>query len=274
MRRLNGRYAGSDVPRVTGYIEPTAAGETITWGSWSERPTERATWPITLFPHASGSDYSGSTVDQSNYRTLADDAHVMRRSVLVEGGYSTFGIAFIGAPTRRIREICGALDAYPLLDESDHSELETEIEEREWQEWGRSDFKREIADAFDLDLDALDERLGKREDGSSVLDRVIDETWYAFASQHGDGGKTCEAPDSCHFYIDHAIQWLRKERDLGAWLVLGDVQWKEREMFSVARDAALEDRHDAAREILALWPDLVLVDLAGDEDGAEDVAAA
>ena len=254
MRRINGRYATKSALPYTGYVEPVAAGDTITWGEWSKFPTADRTWPITLFPYSSGSDYSGSTVEQSNYRVLCDDTHVMRRSVIVEGNYSTFGVAYLGHPTRKIREICAALDGYTLLDESDHSELETEIEQKQWQEWGRADFRREIADAFEgLDLDVLEASLGtyQVEHGSdkkkqrSVLDRLLDGTWHSFSEQHGDGGRIFEAPDSCHFYIDDAIAWLQKERTFGDLLVLGHVTYEARHALSVARDASQEGKPES-----------------------------
>lgn len=233
MRRINGTYSTKSALPYTGYVEPIAAGDTITWGSWSDSPIGDRTWPITLFPYSSGSDYSGSTVEQSNYRVLIDDAHVMRRSVIVEGGYSTFGVAYIGAPTRRIREICAALDGYPLLDESDHSELESEIEQEQWQEWGRADFAREIESELGLALQECD---------LPDVDKLLDGTWHSFSEHHGDGGRVFEAPDSCHFYIDAAIKWLQKERTFGRLLVLGHVRYEARHALSVARDASLEDK--------------------------------
>lgn len=265
----------------TGYIEPTAAGETITWGTWSDTPTERRTMAITLFPYSSGSDYMGSVVEQSNYRVLAEDEHVMRRSVLIEGGYSTFGVAFIGYPTRRIRAIVSALESYPLLDEDAHSELECEIETREWASYGRAEFRRdmvtEFGDGLDEILDGLDEGFtptmaveASYETRVAPSVRLLDATWHAFSEHHGDMGRIFEAPDSCHFYIDDAIKWLRSERDLGFALVLGSIEYREQGTFSVAKDAALEGRLDAAREILATWPDLVLVELSDDETEASE----
>ena len=131
----------------SGYIsreDYEGPGSTITWGSWTDRARDFDDIPITLFPYASGSDYSGGTVEQSNYQVLSEDAHVAGRSVLISGGHGSFGIAYIGAPTRRIAAIVASLEAYPVLDESHMSEMETEIEAKQWEDWGRDSFKRTI----------------------------------------------------------------------------------------------------------------------------------
>lgn len=187
---------------VDGYIaldEYEGPGSTIRWGSWERgrRPlAPEQSIPITLFPYASGSDYSGNTVEASNYRVLQEDAHVMARSVLIQGDHGTFGIAYIGQPTRRIRAILDALDGYPLLDEDDHSKLEQEIENEQWASWGRDDFRRDLAKAIFLPGD---------EDELQLTDRELDALWYEFASDHGDMGRVFESPDSCHFYIKEGV---------------------------------------------------------------------
>lgn len=283
MRRSLYQASDINVP-VTGYLntEDAEPGNTITWGSWFDNSAGGERVALTLIPYSSGSDYSGSTVEQSNYRVLAADSEVTAQSVLIQGDYGTFGIAYLGEPSDHIREICGALESYPLLDESDHSELEMEIEQEQWADWGRKDFKRalviEFGEGLDEILDGLDEGFIAKIDERAAYDervapstRVLNATWYSFASSHGDGGRVFEAPGSCHFYIEDAIKWLRENRDLGAFLVLGNIEYGERATFSVARDAALEGRLDDARKILAMWPDLVLVELTeGDAEAVEE----
>lgn len=240
----------------TGWLlldEYEGPGSTIRWGSWSEMAPiapERYV-PITMFPYSSGSDYSGDTVELSNYQVLAEDEHVMSRSVLIQGSHGTFGIAYIGFPTRRIREIVAALESYPLLDESHHSELEMIIEQREWNEWGLKEFRHEVEKEF-----------GEFE----VTDNTLDDTWWSFCEQHSDGGRVFEQGDSVHFYVDDAVKWLRKEREIGNWLVLGRVEWSERHTLSVARDAALEGRNEECLRILKLFTDCVLVELETPND--------
>jgi hypothetical protein len=227
------------------YIEHVEPGSSIRWGNWSDRRDDRYTTPITLFPYSSGSDYSGNTVEQSNYRVLLADEHVMSRSVEIHGGHSTFGVAFIGYPTRRIREILSGLDGYPLIDESDLSELEMEIEQREWADWGCDEFRREIDKEFEVDL--LD---------VGVDDKTLSATWWSFSGHHGDGGRVFEAPDSCHFYIDDALEWLTKTRrfvsedGMRACLVLGSVEYRRMSELDIARDMFYSGRFAECYELL------------------------
>lgn len=279
IERSIGRYSSkttnpSAQHNYTGWIEPTAAGETITWGDWSKAPTADKTMAITLFPYACFGDHDNSgTVERSNYRALVDDEHVMRRSVLVEGGYGTTGIAYIGFPTRRIRAICDSLYGYPLLDEDAHSEMEMEMETEQWADHGRHDFKRAIEEAFDLDLDDR-ETHGTPED----LDGLLDRLWWSY-SEGGSGDTHWFEGDACCFRHDGAIEWMRKTlywdtSDGDAWLVLCRVEYNERHTFSVARDAALEGRLDDARKILAAWPDAVIIEFTSDDASGDAPAQA
>jgi len=255
-----------DALPYTGYIDLDDAtpGETITWNSWTAEGGDGKI-AITLFPYANGSDYSGTLVERSNYRVLKGDEHVMRRSVLVDGGYGTFGIAYLGAPTRRIRELCKSLDGYPLLDESDHSDLEMETEQEAWSDWGRADFKRELVEAFD----------DTATDGTEVLpdelltDELLDRTWYSFAGNHGDGGRVFEQGDSCHFYISEAIEWLKAKRCRGQYLVLGHVEYRERDYLSVMLDAFETDTPESIAhglEMASRWDGIKVVHLTPPED--------
>jgi len=246
----------------------TVVGDTIRWGSWSEErdDADGYTVPITLFPYASGSDYSGNTVEASNYRVLVDDEHVMSRSVLIQGHHGTFGVAFIGYPTRRIRGILAALAGYPVLDEDDLSELECEVEAEQWADHGRADFRRDLVDSFDGTAFVTDD------DRDLLTDDLLNATWYSFAQHHGDGGKSHESPDSCHFYIDECIEWLRKNRTFGQTLVLGDVNYRDRGVLDVARDALLEDRAGQCRTILTGIPGVVLIDLVDEAEVADEAA--
>jgi hypothetical protein len=86
-----------------------------------------------------------------------------------------------------VREFIDALAEYPLADESDHSELQTEHEIEEWSDWGRDEFRREIAEHLSLkrpeceeQIDALDETLA---------DEALDGLWGDY--QRG-AGWSCE----------------------------------------------------------------------------------
>lgn len=179
----------------------TRVGDTITWNQWSNSSNETYTLPITLFPYASGSDYSGGTVEQSNYRVLCEDPHVIRRSVTIQGGHGTFGIAYIGQPTRPIKDILASLDGYPLLDEDDHSELETEQELEAWKDWGRKEFTSELLDRVNQELPD-ESQIEELNLGESQIDSL----WRDLAQDHGDGGRMFEDGGGCHFYISECIE--------------------------------------------------------------------
>lgn len=208
----------ADALPYTGYIAPVAAGSTIRWGSWSERKTADEWMPITLFPHSSGSDYSGGDVEKSNHRVLEADEHVMRRSVLIYGGHGTYGIAYIGQPTRKIREMCDSLDSYPLLDEDDHSELEIELETEAWGDsyGGRHDFLKALGSLLDdvdptheHDVDNLDEHTD-----------AVDELWRTGSDVYNvNGGTGFMVETGCvvYFCIDEWIKGARQRQPYPGW---------------------------------------------------------
>jgi hypothetical protein len=78
--------------------------------------------------------------------------------------------------SREVRETLDDLADYPLLDESDHSELEMEDEQEGWESWGRSDFRREL-------VRVVEAHLSNRElthdangfDADEIIDRISDE---------------------------------------------------------------------------------------------------
>lgn len=248
-----------DAPKPNGYVSgDIQPGDTIRYGSWTDHPESDSDQPITLFPYSSGSDYSGNTVEISNYQVLAENPDVMEHSVLIQGGHGSFGIAYFGEPTEEILELVASLQSYPLLDEDHHSNLEMELEWAAWLDHGRADFKRELFQAFD----------DTATDGTSALtdelltEALLDRTWRNFADNHGDGGKVFEQGDSCHFYIDACIEWLRETRHRGTMLVLGHVEYRDH--LSVILDAFEEGAGLNDPRIVAMlkgWDDVTVIDL-------------
>jgi len=211
----------ADALPYTGYIEPVAAGTRITWGSWSERKTESEWMPITLFPYSSGSDYSGSDVEKSNHRVLCDDKHVMRRSVTIIGGHGTYGIAYVGQPTRKIRELCSSLDGYPLLDEDDHSHLEMELEGEAWDDDGRKDFLRDLAGL----LDEVDPTHRHDVDELDTHTEAVDRLWHEGCDVYnvnGGSGFCVETGCTVHFYTGEWLKCARQTEPYRGW----GAEWK------------------------------------------------
>lgn len=198
----------------TGYIEPTKAGNTIRWRSWSDRPSAERWMPITLFPHATGSDYTGCSVERSNHDVLLENEHVMRRSVRIVGGHGTFGVAYVGRPTRPIKKIINDLEVYPLIDEDHHSNLEMALEIEAWDDHGRGDFRSALANV----LDGVDPTY--EHDVDLVSDDVIDTLWRGGVDAYNvDGGSGYMVETGCtvHFYIDEWTKRAAERRPFPGW---------------------------------------------------------
>lgn len=93
-------------------------------------------------------DYCGSTAERSNHRSLLRDWP----DVFVDtyGGFGSSGLALpldatIGECV--LDALAGLLD-YPLYDEEDHSELESDLESEDWKSWGRRDWVGDVEDAL------------------------------------------------------------------------------------------------------------------------------
>lgn len=108
---------------------------------------------MTLIDCATGSDYSGTLVEHSNFRTLKAEFPWL---VVVHGGYGTFGLAYLGKRENQNPALIEAIDSltdYPIYSDDDHSELEWGLAAQAWEDDGRQDFKRELVKHFDLLLD-------------------------------------------------------------------------------------------------------------------------
>jgi hypothetical protein len=112
-------------------------------------------------PFSSGSDYSGSTVEYSNYRTLWDEFGKLHAMYKFYGGYSTFGLALKVSSIRntdRYKELLEAIQSlfdYPLYSEDDLSEYETEVLDECIQNYVLSDLKQELSDRLNVSEDNL-----------------------------------------------------------------------------------------------------------------------
>lgn len=82
-----------------------------------------------------------------------------------------------------VREFIDGLADYPIADESDYSELQSEHETEEWSDWGRGEFRRAIAKHLsalrpecEAQIEALDETLA---------DAALDGLWWDWMSNNG-----------------------------------------------------------------------------------------
>ena len=106
--------------------------------------------------YLSGSDYSGSTVELSNFNCFVD---MYKKQLGISfwklyGGHGTFGVAIDWEKaTEDMRETLNALDDYPLIDEDELSHLEMNLEEEAWGNYIESDFLRALRKKFDTEED-------------------------------------------------------------------------------------------------------------------------
>lgn len=133
--------------------------------------------------YATGSDYSGGTVELSNYRVLKEmleEHHPEDQKpvcwVIASGGYSTFSIAVLWDELDdEIKEALAGLEDYPLLDEEAHSELEMKLQDEAWEENYREEFKKEVTKIIDEEEDE-DGEWPASDDDADTLFRLAMET--------------------------------------------------------------------------------------------------
>jgi hypothetical protein len=95
-------------------------------------------------PGTAWGDYTGSTYDRSNARSLRRDfgEHVV--TLRADFGFEVLLVRIgVEVPEGLYDAIVEARDC-TLYDESDLSELESELEREDWENWGRSDWAGEI----------------------------------------------------------------------------------------------------------------------------------
>lgn len=132
--------------------------------------------PLYVIPEASGSDYSGGTAEKSNYQVLQElrEEHQMPELIAFYGGHGTYGIAVrLDKPlSAEVKEILDGLEGYAVIDEDHLSNLESEAEQKQWDSWGRREWRDELRKAFDDDYeDVIDD----------LEDSELDELWQEVA---------------------------------------------------------------------------------------------
>jgi hypothetical protein len=139
-----------------------AGGDTWYYGEWDYVAASEATH--ILLGYTRWSDYSGSAVDRSNYRSLLRDFPAA--FVDVYGGYDTsqlmLPVSYRDADDYLIGKLRKLAD-YPLYDDDDHSALEMEVAQEAWESYLDSDVPRalietsESPEAMEDMLDAIKE---------------------------------------------------------------------------------------------------------------------
>lgn len=109
-------------------------------------------------PYASGSDYSGSLVERSNYNVFTETYGKDNEWVFsAHGGHNTYAavVGLTGLLTcdedtaDEVLNVLEGLVDYPLIDEEANSTLEMEKADEAWDSWVAGDFRRAVEKKFD-----------------------------------------------------------------------------------------------------------------------------
>lgn len=196
-----------DEDDVPGPGESTSLG----WGGISTRSDSGTIRPSDLedeggarfvvFSRVTGwGDYAGSDYDRSNCRSLARDFPEI--FVHVTGGYGYEVLAIdldlelpedtdLAGEVYVLRILRELADDYPIYDESDHSELQMELEQEDWESFGRDEVRRfYLVEAVQRELDDQVGEGGLDPDDlvESITDDDLDAEWSEIR-QNGDGGE-------------------------------------------------------------------------------------
>ena len=110
-----------------------------------------------FLPYASGSDYSGSTVEAANHKefleSYGEEAFVWES----HGGFNTYAVVLgltgllecADDTFNAILDIIEGLENYPLIDDEALSKLESDNANEAWESWVAGDFRRALEKKFD-----------------------------------------------------------------------------------------------------------------------------
>lgn len=105
-----------------------------------------------------GSDYSGTLLHVSNHRVFMKRFGKVEGVYEINGGYGTFGVAIrldVYNSNKEIKEVLDDLDGYPVIDEEDQSELESDADQ-EYVSNAAKDFVRDqTLESYIPDIDTI-----------------------------------------------------------------------------------------------------------------------
>lgn len=171
--------------------EPEHNGQDIGY-SQGYRSKEEPGWY--QVEYATGSDYSGGSVHESNYQVLGElleEHHPEDAEPVVwartSGGHGTYGIVVrYGDLEDEVRDAIDALEDYPLMDEEHHAMLEMEQQDAAWNDWGIGELSKAIAKETGVDRDELRDNLTD-DDWYRIFDLVMQRGDITWEDQQGAG---------------------------------------------------------------------------------------
>jgi hypothetical protein len=146
--------------RLLGCVEK--AGKSVSYGNFKFDDEGR----YFTVPFASGSDYSGSTLERSNYLWWVEQYGKCAFTHTAHGGYNTYALyicldELLAVDDDMFEAVCEALEAlaeYPCFDEEAQTMLESDLSDEAWEEWVSEEFVRAIEKEYrHCDFDFSDE---------------------------------------------------------------------------------------------------------------------
>ncbi|HYQ26415.1 MAG TPA: hypothetical protein VER04_04325 [Polyangiaceae bacterium] len=159
-----------DVPRCLRAVRvnpwrdaPETSGESVCYGTFEPGKAHAGEPQWFEVEPATGSDYSGGTVTLANQRELKRLLTESEDPVLPDcvwctayGGHGTYALFVVyAALPAEIREVLGALDDYPSVNDEALSKLECQLGSEAWEAWGRTDLRRALEKQFGAELGHL-----------------------------------------------------------------------------------------------------------------------
>lgn len=134
------------------YVGDGVPTKTLSYGdlkSTDDTPTKSNKKLLYLMPELmSGGDYSRSGLYSiSNHRVFLKEYGKYAGVHPVTGGWGSFGVAIrLDVLDRHpeIQECLDGLDRYPIIDDQDLNELETEKSDEAWKDWAKDELVREL----------------------------------------------------------------------------------------------------------------------------------
>jgi len=110
-----------------------------------------------FLPYASGSDYSGSTVEASNRKEFLESYGKEEFVWEAHGGYNTYAVVLgltgllecADDTFDAILDTIEGLEDYPLINDEALSNLESTLADEAWDSWVAADFRRDLEKKFD-----------------------------------------------------------------------------------------------------------------------------
>lgn len=133
-------------------------GGSISYGDfynnrWSYKDTSEDDFEKVYLPSLlSGGDYSGNTLERSNYLAFLEQFGEVKGVYDYYSGDGVYGIALTQSAydNEEIQECLKALEDYPVIDDEKLSNLEWDLYAESWKDYGADDFIRELKTKFSL----------------------------------------------------------------------------------------------------------------------------